>query len=377
MPFFNSQLTTRQFLDEYWQKKPLLFRQAFPDFSPELDVNDIAGLACEELAESRLITGSFSLRNWTLRQGPFEEEDLTQLPETDWTLLVQDVEKHYPPVRSLFNAFDFLPAWRFDDLMVSVAAPGGSVGPHVDQYDVFLLQASGCRKWQIATEFNPELLAESDLNVLKSFEPEQEWILEAGDMLYLPPAVAHHGVALDTGMTWSIGMRAPSSADLFQALGDWLATNENEGERFRDGQLSGRPCSGLVDPQALAGMREMLGRAIADQAVFDAFIGSFLSRYRLAHEPAAPEEEVTCAEIEQAVREGANLRHNPWTRLLWLPHGEDAVLYAAGEPFPCSRAAARRVCRNPLQLIAGSQDWVDDTDLIHQLVNSGHLFLDT
>jgi len=376
MQFFNSTLTIRQFLDEYWQKKPLLIRQAFPGYTPELDLNDIAGLACEELAESRLVTGSRPQGNWTLRQGPFAEEDLTRLPETDWTLLVQDVEKHYPPLQSLFTAFDFLPAWRFDDLMVSVAAPGGSVGPHVDQYDVFLLQASGRRNWQIAREFDPELLAGSDLNVLKSFEPEQEWILEAGDMLYLPPAVAHHGVALETGMTWSIGMRAPSSADLFQSLGEWLAEYKSEGERFRDGALNEHPRPGMVDRQALLGLRDLLRRAIDDQSAFDAFIGSFLSRYRLAHEPAAPVEEVTPTEIEQALRDGAILRHNPWTRLLWIPTGEDALLYAAGVAFPCSRMAAELVCQTPFCPDADDDRWTEVSGLIHELVNKGHLFLD-
>jgi len=376
MKLFKSSLTIRQFLDEYWQKKPLLIRQAFPDFTPELDINDIAGLACDELAESRLITGSWPHQNWTLRQGPFAEEDLTQLPETDWTLLVQDVEKHYPPVQSLFAAFDFLPAWRFDDLMVSVAAPGGSVGPHVDQYDVFLLQAAGRRKWQIAAEFDPDLLVGSNLNVLKSFQPEQEWILETGDLLYLPPGVAHHGVALDTGMTWSIGTRAPSSADLLQALGEWLAAHDNEGERFRDGVLSDRPRPGMVDQKALLGLREMLGRAISNKPGFEAFIGAFLSRYRLAHEPAVPEKEITPMEIEQAVREGAMLRHNPWTRLLWVPDGENAVLYAAGEAFPCSCEMAELICQSPLCLDADADLWPGNSGLIHLLVNKGHLFLD-
>jgi 50S ribosomal protein L16 3-hydroxylase len=375
MSLFHSPLTTRQFLDDCWQKTPYLFRRAFPDFSPALDVNDIAGLACDELAESRLITGSFPQHDWTLRQGPFREKDLTRLPESNWTLLVQDVEKHYPPLRSLFDSFGFLPSWRFDDLMVSVAAPGGSVGPHVDQYDVFLLQASGRRQWRIATEFDPELLGGTELNVLKSFVPEQEWILEAGDMLYLPPGVAHHGVALDTGMTWSIGMRAPSSADLFQALGEWLALRDDEGERFRDGPLTGRPAAGEVDRQALSGLREMLGREIQNPAVFDAFVGSFLSSYRLAHEPAPPAREIALHEIEQAAVNGG-LRHNPWTRLLWLPDGEKAVLYAAGEAFPCSRKTAQHVCRDPLVLEVGSDDWNEAAGLLTRLVNCGHLYLD-
>ena len=148
-------LDTATFLREYWQKKPLLIRRAMPGFEPELDIDDIAGLACEELAESRLVTGSFPAHDWTVQYGPFDERARSGLPDSDWTLLVQDVEKHYPPLKPLLTAFDFLPRWRLDDLMVSVAAKGGSVGPHTDQYDVFLLQAKGRRKWQIAGKYKP------------------------------------------------------------------------------------------------------------------------------------------------------------------------------------------------------------------------------
>jgi 50S ribosomal protein L16 3-hydroxylase len=233
MNMFNSTNTPtpQQFLATYWQKKPLLIRQAFPDFTPQLDSDDIAGLACDQLAESRLVTGSYPEHDWKLRYGPFSEKDFADFPRTGWTLLVQDVEKHYPPLQDLMRQFDFLPRWRVDDLMASVAGPGGSVGPHVDQYDVFLLQADGSRRWQIAESFDEELLPNCELSVLRHFQPEQEWILERGDVLYLPPGVAHHGVALEQGMTWSIGMRAPGAADLFQTYGEWMAAGPDEGGR--------------------------------------------------------------------------------------------------------------------------------------------------
>ena len=126
-------LDADEFLRSYWQRQPLLIREAFPGFVPELDIDDIAGLACEEMAEARLVSGGFPRHDWRVRYGPFQERDLATLPDHDWTLLVQDVEKHYPPLRELLDRFDFLPRWRLDDLMVSVAAPGGSVGPHVDE----------------------------------------------------------------------------------------------------------------------------------------------------------------------------------------------------------------------------------------------------
>jgi len=212
-------LSTEQFIEQYWQKQPCLIRQAISGFEAMLDGDELAGLACEEMAESRLVKGTFEAADWTLTHGPFSEADFANLSNENWTLLVQDVEKHYAPLQELVRQFNFIPQWRLDDLMISYAATGGSVGPHIDQYDVFLLQAEGTRRWQIASSFEPELLKECPLNVLKHFTPEQEWVLEPGDMLYLPPNIAHHGVALEPGMTWSIGSRAPSAADLLQGLG--------------------------------------------------------------------------------------------------------------------------------------------------------------
>lgn len=369
-------LDTTTFLREYWQKKPLLIRQAFPGFEPELDINDIAGLACEDLAESRLVTGSFPQHDWTLQYGPFDEQTLSGLPDADWTLLVQDVEKHYPPLKPLLNAFDFLPRWRLDDLMVSVAARGGSVGPHTDQYDVFLIQAKGHRKWQIAEEFNPQLLDGCELNVLESFEPEQEWTLEPGDMLYLPPGIAHHGVALDTCMTWSAGMRAPSSADLFQALGEWLAENHDEGSRYADPDLQdGRP-GGEIDAASIQRMRELAVGALHDNKKFEHFLGGFLSRYRLAHEPAAPADAIEKTGLIDALKRGFRLRHNPWTRLFWINSGNEAALFAAGTRYSCSVETATAICEDAVLKDHGRELAATDSELLCRLLNDGHLYLE-
>ncbi len=368
-------MSTDEFLSDYWQKRSLLIRQAFAEFMPELDESDIAGLACDELAESRLVSGSYPEHDWVLRYGPFVEQDFTSLPDENWTLLVQDVEKHYPPLESLLNSFSFLPSWRMDDLMISVAAPGGSVGPHVDQYDVFLLQAAGHRKWQMASNFDPTLLADCELNVLKSFESEQEWLLEPGDMLYLPPGVAHHGVALDQGMTWSIGMRAPSSADLLQALGEWLADRQDEGERYRDGELSSTPVAGEIDPAAVNGFRRLIEKSAGDESGFQAFIGSFMSRYRLAQEPAPAEQQLDASTVHKALAGGAQLRHNPWTRLVWLKTERGALLFAAGDEFSCPVDLAQRFCNKPVLLPTESGALKEAMDLTCELLNKGHLYL--
>jgi 50S ribosomal protein L16 3-hydroxylase len=376
MLFEQSNITADHFLAAYWQKKPLLIRQAFPGFTPELDGDDIAGLACDEMAESRMVTGSFPRHDWNLRYGPFGGEDFLDIPDTNWTLLVQDVEKHYPPLQKLMRYFDFLPRWRIDDLMVSVAGPGGSVGPHVDQYDVFLLQAEGSRRWEIAESFDSTLLPDCELNVLRDFSPEQEWVLEPGDLLYLPPGVAHHGVALDAGMTWSVGMRAPSAADLFQAYGEWLAARPDEGGRYRDSGLQAAANPGEIDSLAIARIREIMGGVDHGDRNYAAFIGEFLSRYRLAHEPAPPDRKIDPAALANAIAQGAKPRHNPWTRLFWIESNDGARIFAAGAAYSSTLDGAKIICdpdrlENQAGEISGT-----DLNLVCELLNRGHLYLE-
>ena len=371
----NGSLTPSEFLRDYWQKKPLLIRQALPGFTPELDADDIAGLACDELAESRLISGSYPEHDWTLRYGPFSEPDFASLPEANWSLLVQDVEKHYPPLLSLLDEFSFLPSWRIDDLMVSVAGPGGSVGPHTDQYDVFLLQVEGKRCWQIAETFNPALLQDCDLNVLESFTSELEWVLEPGDMLYLPPGVAHHGVALDQCMTWSVGTRAPSTADLLQSLGEWLAQNREEGERYGDSGILPPDRIGEIDANAIERFCRLLGKASNEGGDFRSFLGSFLSSYRLAHEPAPPAEQLDVQALSKALEQDATIQHHPWTRLAWLQSEPGAILFAAGEEYPCPANLAEKICTRPVKLSNDPDKQERQLELVCELVNRGHLYL--
>ncbi len=374
--FSHCDLTPQEFLDGYWQKEPLLIRQAFPGFTPELDAGDIAGLACEELAESRLVTGSYPEHDWQLRYGPFSETDFAGLPEQNWTLLVQDVEKHYPPLSGLMDAFGFIPRWRIDDLMVSVAGPGGSVGPHVDQYDVFLIQAEGSRTWQIARTFDDTLLADCELNVLRSFSPEQKWTLETGDMLYLPPGIAHHGIALDRGMTWSVGMRAPSAADLFQAFGEWSTGQPGDGGRYRDPGLKVARHSGEIGPEAIARFGKFLQSMGAGSPDFSSFLGSFLSSYRLAHEPAPPDVRLDPSSLQEILQNNGVLRHNPWSRLLWLRCSGGARLFAAGSEFFCPPSLAETICDPGRLSRLNAEMSAHQAELLCELLNRGHLYVE-
>src|SRR5690606_35155678 len=172
-------MSAEEFLRDYWQKKPLLIRQAFPDFESPLSADELAGLSLEEEVESRIVL-ELGATPWELRHGPFTEDDYRTLPERDWTLLVQAVDQFVPEVAELLQAFRFLPSWRLDDVMISYAAPGGSVGPHFDSYDVFLLQTQGHRRWKIGQmcEADSPLLEHPDLRILSEFEQQQEWVLE-------------------------------------------------------------------------------------------------------------------------------------------------------------------------------------------------------
>jgi 50S ribosomal protein L16 3-hydroxylase len=209
-------LTPTQFLAEYWQKKPLLIKNATPDFTGLLSPEDLAGLACEDEVQSRIVLQKGE--KWTLKNGPFDERDFSKLPNKDWTLLVQSVNHYLPEATELLQQFDFIPHARLDDLMVSYAPDGGGVGPHFDSYDVFLLQGQGKRLWRVSEQSDLSLVDGAPLRILKNFETEQEWLLEAGDMLYLPPQIAHWGIAVSDGtqdcMTYSIGFRAPKHQEL-------------------------------------------------------------------------------------------------------------------------------------------------------------------
>lgn len=205
-------ITPRQFLQEYWQKKPLLIRAAMPGFIGVLSAEELAGLACEEDVQSRLVTRPKD--KWRLEQGPFDEARFAKLPAKNWTLLVQGVNQHLQEAAELLQRFDFIPHARLDDLMVSYAPDGGGVGPHFDSYDVFLLQGQGKRLWRVSEQQDLTLEEGVELKILRNFHTEQEWLLEPGDMLYLPPQMAHWGVAVGDCMTYSIGFRAPSEQEL-------------------------------------------------------------------------------------------------------------------------------------------------------------------
>lgn len=277
VPAVFGELTAEQFLERHWQQRPLLMASALPGFVSPLSADELAGLACEPEVESRLVLGSRET-SWRLEHGPFEEQRFRDLPERDWTLLVQDVDKWLPEFAPLLEPFRCIPDWRIDDIMVSFAAPGGSVGPHTDQYDVFLLQAQGRRRWQLSEQFDASLQPDVDLKILQNFQAEQEFVVEPGDILYLPPGVAHFGVALDECLTFSIGFRAPDQRELVLALAEELVERATSA-RFSDAQRHAVTDPSLLGGADLQALRELIRSGLSfDDRELDRFLGRYLTR---------------------------------------------------------------------------------------------------
>lgn len=347
---FNSEISLETFLRDYWQKKPLLFRQAFPDLEPPLSADELAGLACVDGINSRLIfeSAQYSADNraWSVRHGPFTEDDFAHLPENGWSLLVSDIEKHVPAGRELIDAFRFIPDWRIDDLMISFAPEGASVGAHVDAYDVFLLQLQGTRQWKISESFDPTILNNTDMRVLKNFKAEQDWNLEPGDMLYLPPNVAHHGIAQNDCMTASIGFRAPELRSLVSDFGEYLARQLNEDARYSDPELILQAHPAEISQATVNKLKKILQDSIKlDNSTVSQWLGEYASDNRSTTQLYENNQMfASYAECRAQLEQVAQLEHNPMSRFLFSRQPEHATVFVDGISYPCSTQFAEILC---------------------------------
>jgi len=335
-----------RFLRDYWQKQPLLVRGAFPHLHKCITPEDLAGLACEEAALSRIVIRDVKRDRWTLRNGPFAESDFARLAKSPWTLLVQDVDKWDLDVAGLLDAFAFIPRWRVDDVMVSYATDGGGVGAHVDQYDVFLVQGIGQRHWRISTDPNASTAFRDDaeLKLLREFTPTHAWLLDPGDALYLPPRIAHEGTAVGACMTFSLGMRAPSAAELLLDFAETIAQPLGEDLRYADPGLAPASDPHAIDAAAIARATRVLDRLRnVDKSTFADWFGQFITRYRSAHTAAPMHRPRTTADIAGRLPHSTLLR-NPWSRFAWRADGRRATLFVAGERFAVTAAFARALC---------------------------------
>ena len=271
-------LTPAQFMRRHWHKKPLLVRQAIPNFQPPVLRTEMFALAAQESVESRLVQQIKG--GWKLRHGPFARRSLPAMSQREWTLLVQGVDLHNDAVHQLMQQFRFVPEARLDDLMISYATDGGGVGPHFDSYDVFLLQAHGRRRWRIGRQKDLTLKERIPLKVLAEFEPEEEFVLEPGDMLYLPPRYAHDGIAEGECMTYSIGFRAPARAELAQELLVRLSEDAAEDEQvqmYRDAKQEAVAEPGAIPAELQAFAKEALERALSQPLALERALGEYLT----------------------------------------------------------------------------------------------------
>lgn len=267
-------LSPRQFLSEYWQKKPLLVRQAVPGFEGLLSHADLLEMACDPDVESRLVRRRGD--QWELDRGPQKRSKLRGAKHP-WTVLVQGVNLWLPAADALLHRFDFIPQARLDDLMVSYAIDGGGVGPHFDNYDVFLLQGAGRRRWQIGAQDDRSLLDDVPLKILRNFKPEFDWVLEPGDMLYLPPHWAHDGVAIGECTTYSIGFRSPDAQELGSEFLGWMQDRLKLEGLYADPDLDLQENSALIGDKMIDQVATMLSAIRWERADVAAFLGHYLT----------------------------------------------------------------------------------------------------
>ncbi|BCA94798.1 cupin [Legionella antarctica] len=320
------EITLKTFLNEYWQKKPLVIRQALPGFINPVSPDELAGLALEEEVESRIVIETLHNNpQWHLRRGPFSETDFNNLPKTNWTLLVQGVDRIIPEVNELLNHFDFIPQWRIDDVMISYAALNGSVGPHYDNYDVFLFQAKGRREWSLTSkQCNPEnCIKDLELRIMNEFAVEEQFILEEGDMLYLPPHIGHYGIGLsEECMTYSFGYRSYQGQEIWDSLGDYLSEKELFQKLYQDPDWSHLNNTSEITEPAWRNAQSLLQYLINDEQIMKSWFGCFATRLDQQAEQQLPipledEDQIDLSGFIEELQAGSDLARDASCRFAY------------------------------------------------------------
>ncbi|VAX03567.1 FIG002776: hypothetical protein [hydrothermal vent metagenome] len=375
-------LSPARFLADYWQKQPLRVKNALPDFTSPISPDELAGLACEDEVESRIVLERDGPQPWALRIGPFDDEHFAHLPETHWTLLVQECNKYLPELITLLEQFNFIPNWRIDDIMVSYAPEHGSVGPHMDQYDVFLIQGLGHRRWQISTDpvAADNVIPDLDLRIMRDFQATDEWVLEPGDMLYLPPGVAHYGVALDDCMTFSVGFRTPTVSELLTGFLDEIASELNDHQRYHDPDLPLQTHPGEITAGARARIRRIIRSTMADDAAIDQWFGRYITESKSGQTATPPAQPLSTDEFLQQLHAAGALWRSEYARFSFIDDAADEItLFIDGQTWPLPRALAKHVTRLCDQRQITNDEFgkaLHDepfTRLLTQLYNAGYI----
>jgi len=358
-------LTHQQFLDEYWQKKPCLIRQGLPGLQFPLSAEEIAGLACEEDVPARILQETGGDAGWIVQHGPFSDEDFANLPPSHWTLLVTDLEKHIPELQALVEPFRFIPDWRIDDLMISYAVDQGSVGPHWDEYDVFLIQVDGKREWRVDTTpyTDVDLRPNPDLKILSRFNAGQSWVLEPGDILYLPPMVAHYGIAQGACMTCSVGFRAPAYDDMLASLSEELLCKPDIRQRYSDPDLETRDNPGQIEQFEIQQVRKKLETLMQlDDASFARWFGQYVT------EPSMDwvipcEKALDSEELHGILDTESQLVRSTASRMAWTDSHGSLLFFADAESY-----ALPHTLQELIEYLCRSYQY--DTQTLQQLIGN-------
>lgn len=374
-------LSIEAFLEAYWQKKPLLVRGAIPGYTSPITHQDLMQIACTEDADARMILEKDGDYPWQLLYGPFEE-DFHDMPESHWTLLVQEVNRYVPEIADLLDSFRFIPSWRVDDIMVSFAKENGGVGAHVDNYDVFLLQTLGHRRWQIMQEPIQEeiLVPDMDIRMLQNFRPDEDWVLAPGDMLYLPPRVAHKGIALNDCMTFSVGFRAPSHSDIVMGFLGYVADHYDPLLRYSDPDLKLPAHPSEIDKDALDKVRTVIKDALQQEKLVEEWFGQFVTEPKRDVFAFPLDEPLSTAEVRQFLLEnGALQRFKGASFAFIMEESGDALLFISGMSFLFPAPIAGSVpmlCEAPALSASYMAPFMEsDTfiELLTDMINEGFL----
>ena len=325
-------LSKQEFLKEYWQKKPLLIKQGFRDFEDPLDANELAGLAMEESIESRIITNQNN--DWQAHHGPFEDFEL--LTEQHSTLLVQAVDHWHPDAAQILEPFRFIPNWRIDDLMISYSTPGGGVGPHLDQYDVFIIQGEGKRHWRVGMpDSNLKQFAQNkSLLQVEQFPAVIDCILEPGDILYIPPGCPHEGYAVENAINYSVGFRAPNQQDLLSSFADYVIDKEVGNTRYSDPLLETRESKGLLSNSETDKVKQLLASLLQDDALFKSWLGQTTSEPKHEMDLMPPEDLYTPDQVAQLIDESEEVFERlGGTRAIYQHTDNELILSVNGQNF--------------------------------------------
>jgi 50S ribosomal protein L16 3-hydroxylase len=369
-------LDKEAFLATYWQREPLLIRGALKPFTSPLPADELAGLALEEDIESRII--EYRDGDWQLHHGPFRGEDFQR--DDPWTLLVQAVDHYIPEVARLRQLVDFLPSWRVDDVMVSYAVDGGSVGPHYDNYDVFLLQGEGRRRWRLgqACDSRSPLLPHDTLRILRDFECSREYLLEPGDILYVPPGIAHWGIAEGECTTFSIGFRAPRINDMVSRWADDLLEKLDPELFFRDPGIEAASRAGEIRPRDLERVRAQL-RAALDRATDSRWFGALVTEPRYEFDT----DDDDLAEARALLGAGPGyIELSPAARVAWQQEPEGITVFANGQARLFSSAVLDTLAalcedwRLDGERLAGALAQADTARLLDYLLESGGIYVE-